>query len=362
LRVVFYYHFLGLGGVESSILNRIEALRYAGIKSEYWFSQLYGSGAQYLTTRDFVHQVDYGTSAFFNELKKVDAIVVIDFPGLIDALEKADIGAPVIFESHASFPPALERYYAALSSKIIKSIVVPSSYNQNLIRNAKVSNLDPVVIPNCIDVRKFSYQAAPVIVDDLKASSGPVILWVGRLEDEKNPLDVFRIAVAMEATNPDVRFLMVGDTPDYHEYIKNSRKLIRRKIPASIRFERQVKFEMMASLYKLAAISGGLLLSTSKFESSPMTFLEAMACRCPILSSNVGGVDNLLQQGKLGVLYRSGNISSAIKEIEQLTNLSCKRKNDRRVERAFEYVKLKHSPSESAGQYKTVLNFVTNSN
>jgi glycosyltransferase involved in cell wall biosynthesis len=355
LRVVFYYRFLGLGGVEASLLNRIEALRHEGVECEYWFSKFFGTGAEYITRRDYVRQVETGGAGLIDELKNFDVVVIIDFPQLVTALEQSNINVPVIFESHASFPPALERYYAVLGSKIIRAIVVPSTYNQSLIRNSAKSIIDPIVIPNCIDPEKFLSNRKSVALADLESWSGPVILWVGRLEDEKNPAEMLLIAKALCTDRPDICFVMVGDTPDYDEYINSLDMSLETGIPNSVNFIRHVKFDEMAYLYLLAARSGGLLLATSKFESSPMTFIEAMACGCPVLSSDVGGVGELLRNGQLGFLYQFGDIDSAAKKINQLTKLQSKNEREALIKNAVTYVNSIHAPVAIAKQYNALL-------
>ena len=48
MKLLFVYRFCGLGGVETSILNKLEALRRQGIEGYVLFSEFYGAGVMRL--------------------------------------------------------------------------------------------------------------------------------------------------------------------------------------------------------------------------------------------------------------------------------------------------------------------------
>ncbi len=358
MNVLFYYYYLGLGGVEASVLNRIVALKKRGVKAQYWYSKLYCRGAEYISKLDFIHQVDLEKPAFWEDLSQFDVVVIIDFPELVTKLEAAGFRTPVVYESHAAFPPALERYYSVLNSGLIKAVIVPSPFNRELIVNSENSCLEPVVIPNCIDTDDFANVPAPEPICQ-EVESSPIVLWVGRMGDNKNPIEALEIAGLLERSRPDIQFLMVGDTPRYEEYMQHLTSRLERGLPESARFMRQIKFEQMASIYRLVARSGGLLLSTSRYESSPMTFIESMACQCPILSTDVGGVPWLLDHGRFGMMYQLGEIEDAAEQIDRLTRSQFSAERSNLVRRAYDYVTMVHAPSKVAEQYEKVLSLVS---
>lgn len=362
MEIIFYYHFLGLGGVEVTIINRINALRSVGIKGEFWFSKFYGDGAKYIKSKSFIRQVDLRDPAFFDELQSYDAITVIDFPALIKHLESNNCSIPVVYETHASFTPALQEYYAVMESDIVSAIVVPSKFNRDLILETRKPKIKPIVIQNCIDTKLFSCDAPALMLPEVDIESGPIIIWVGRLEDEKNPQELISIARQVGTVRRDLQFLVIGDTPYYEDYLKTLEQSPESEPPKSIIFVRKVKFEGMPGIYNLAAKSGGLLLSTSLYESVPMTFIEAMACGCPILSTAVGGVEEILSNGKYGFLYKSGDIETATRLILELTDNSAFKKRNSVIQPALKYVRHHHSMSTIASQYASLLGNVVNIN
>ncbi len=104
---------------------------------------------------------------------------------------------------------------------------------------------------------------------------------------------------------------------NYDGYLHQLREDQGGLFPPSLFFVRTVNFEDMAKVYRKTADSGGFLLSTSLSESAPMTFIESMVCRCPVISSNVGGVQELIEHERTGFLYATGEIEAVVKILEE---------------------------------------------
>ncbi len=49
-----------------------------------------------------------------------------------------------------------------------------------------------------------------------------------------------------------------------------------------------------------------MLLSTSRFEAAGLVVLEALACGCPVVGPRVGGIPEMLAEGRWGSLYDPG--------------------------------------------------------
>ncbi len=49
--------------------------------------------------------------------------------------------------------------------------------------------------------------------------------------------------------------------------------------------------------------------------------MEAMACACPVLGANVGGIPDLIRDGNTGYLFRAGDIDDLASKLNSiLTN------------------------------------------
>ncbi len=68
-----------------------------------------------------------------------------------------------------------------------------------------------------------------------------------------------------------------------------------------------------------------IYVATSLFEGLPLSMLEAMSAGLPIISTNVGGVKDIIRDGENGILVESGNENAYTKAMEQMISDSEKR-------------------------------------
>lgn len=184
---------------------------------------------------------------------------------------------PVISSFHAGEPShgklklydALDRYSAFLASKVVS---VSDKISQKIPCRSEVVN-------NFVNT------------DHFERSKGNQIAFVGRLSPEKGA-DYF-IQIAKQF--PEHRFHIYGDGPLMNELVENASP--------------NVVFHGQQNTMEKIWPNIGLLLITSRHEGLPMAALEAMGRGIPIISSNVGRMSNLIEQGVNGWLYPCGNVS-----------------------------------------------------
>jgi glycosyltransferase involved in cell wall biosynthesis len=154
-------------------------------------------------------------------------------------------------------------------------------------------------------------------------------------------------------------FVVVGDAPDDYEgahtrLVRGMRATTR----AAFVFHRTVPYADMPALYRRAAVSGGALVSTSPYESHPMNLLEAMACRCPVLSTDVGGLRDVVADGVTGRLYAPGDVAGAVAILAEMLSSRGGAATARMTGRARRQILRRHSPRVVAAQYRALLDAV----
>jgi glycosyltransferase involved in cell wall biosynthesis len=356
-RVLFVYRFCGLGGVETATLAKVAALRGFGIEASVLFSEFYGDGARPLAAQPGV-TVGLDEAAVAELLRTgFDAISVIDYPDFMALLGRQAIETPILFETHCAVPSALDRFYRYLGDPRVRAIVVPSHHNRRLIRERVNPACAIVVVPNAVDGRVFRPGKVKQQALSLNMLDGEkLVLFVGRLEDGKNPGEFIRIAEKVLEQKAGIRFLLVGDFPGSYETQKQQ---LVDAITASARhafsFIRTVAHDKMPDLYRLAARTGGVLVSTSRHESLPMIFLEAMACGCPVLSTDVGGVRDVVVDGTTGRLYTPGDVDRAAVILGELLGSGNRKGIERMTRRARRQIVKHHSLRVVATRYRDLL-------
>jgi len=104
------------------------------------------------------------------------------------------------------------------------------------------------------------------------------VLAVGTIEERKNQLSIVK---ALQAKNLDLPLVLVGNPTSYcndiHKY------LAKNNIQDKVIFLKNIPEKDLAALYHLAELS----VYISVFEGFGLPVIEAMACKCPVITSNV---------------------------------------------------------------------------
>lgn len=163
-------------------------------------------------------------------------------------------------------------------------------------------------IYNCIDTTLF-YRRSPQEIKQIKARLGiktdKLILYVGRLVQEKAVDWVLRAMVKIVQLEPEAKLVIVGtsffaegkDTP----YIASLRRLAE-PIKSSVIFTGYIDNSELPALYSAAKV---FIFPVLWDDPSPKTMYEAAACEAPILATLRGGIPEIVINGSSAVLLKT---------------------------------------------------------
>ena len=123
-----------------------------------------------------------------------------------------------------------------------------------------------------------------------------IILYAGRLSDEKDPLLFLDTVKELEASGIEFTGILAGEGPLSEAVYAKIEHL---DLGASI-----ITPGFVNNIHELITASD-LLLLTSKTEGTPMIVLEAMARGCVVVSTNVGGMADIIENDNNGILVDS---------------------------------------------------------
>jgi glycosyltransferase involved in cell wall biosynthesis len=144
------------------------------------------------------------------------------------------------------------------------------------------------VLPNAVDAGFFEVQPEP-------PGEIPVILCVGNICQRKNQNSFIRALDAL-ARHKKFKVIFLGAAPEQDVYVREFFQLV--AVRAWCEFGGFADREKLKGFLRGAAF---LALPTLE-DNCPMVVLEAMAAGVPVIAANVGGVPDLIEDGKTGLL------------------------------------------------------------
>ena len=135
----------------------------------------------------------------------------------------------------------------------------------------------------------------------------PVIINIGSLVPEKNQSFLIDVFKTFKQKNNGT-LIVVGEGK-LREYLENK-----------VRVEGltgQIIFTGATTDVIPLLKSADLLLLTSKIEGLPGVILESLSCGVPVISSDVGGIPEIISDGHTGFLIRDSNVQSYVKKVEE---------------------------------------------
>ena len=158
------------------------------------------------------------------------------------------------------------------------------------------------IVPNIVPVETFSFRP--------RGPLSPKILWLRQLEPRYRPEDALQIFSALRKIHPDATLTMAGGG----SLAAKMAKEIKDRGLEGITLTGQLPPAGIPSAYAAADI----FLNTSAFDNLPLTLIEASASGLPIVSSNVGGIPDLVTDGKNGLLAPVGDVKAMTDAILRL--------------------------------------------
>ncbi len=146
-------------------------------------------------------------------------------------------------------------------------------------------------------------------------SAPPVVLFVGRLCVDKAPRLLVQAAATLRKEDRSFRLLLVGDGPE------------RDAIDALIQSEQLADIVELVGWRSSDEIRNLLRQATvfalpSFAEGLPIVLMEALAMACPVVSTNIAAIGELVEHGVNGWLIPPAELDSLIKALRESIGMS----------------------------------------
>jgi glycosyltransferase involved in cell wall biosynthesis len=150
-----------------------------------------------------------------------------------------------------------------------------------------------------------------------------IFLWVGRLNDNKDPVTVVKAFLKFAETEPGARLYMIYHTD---ELLKIIQVLLASKPTQAKSIVLIGKVAHDDLLYWFN--SADFIVSGSHYEGSGTAVCEAMSCGCVPIVTDIFSFRMITDSGKCGILYEPGNDKAALSALMETSkmNVEAKRK------------------------------------
>lgn len=202
---------------------------------------------------------------------------------------------------------------ALVKARICDCYISNTEYERNELINYGVKPHKIVNIGTGIDIEGMQCSDDDIAAFKAKHNinvNNVIVGFVGRLVKGKGVgilLDAFR---QMHKQNKHAKLLLAGGTTDYVPEIKTAMQEENLPIILIEDFEDSMKPLLFNCI--------DIFVLASQSESFGVVFLEAWACRKPVIGTNMGAVASLVKDGEDGVLFTAGDAEDLLQKINTL--------------------------------------------
>lgn len=179
-----------------------------------------------------------------------------------------------------------------------RKVIITSEFLEKYVIKSKA-----VLIPNGVDIKKFKP----------KLKKRNKLIFVGRIVPQKNLTMLFRAISTPQLKNLTVSIIGEGPQMSLLKKITNEQSL-------NVKFYGIVDYTKLPAFYSNASI----FVLPSLLEGNPKSLLEAMACGCIPIGTNVKGINDVIKNGQNGILVdlNQESLKNAIGKIIKNKRLS----------------------------------------
>ncbi len=263
--------------------------------------------------------------------QQIDLIVTQDpfSTGLVGWLLKHRFHVPLLVGNHSFFfdnaywiaeKPIQYRVFNWLGKRIIRradALRVVNVAERDKYLKLGISPQRVSLLPTPVPLERFFEPQDAGTVDtvrsQLRLQGKRILLWVGSVHEPVKDLDTLIRAAAIVVKHvPDAVLILVGDDREAGQWKSLARSL---GISESVLFAGRVPHDDLPPLYALSEF----YVHSSRYEGLAKVMLEAAASGRAIVSTAVPGIEDIVDNGRTGLLAPIGDVDQlALNAIELL--------------------------------------------
>ncbi|MFC0513795.1 glycosyltransferase family 4 protein [Mucilaginibacter angelicae] len=251
----------------------------------------------------------------------------------------------IIAQHHAEKPfNGIKKWVQRLADHYIDAYLFAShALGMTWVTNGNISSAQK--LHEVMEVSSIFYPVDRLLAQAKTGAKGqPVFLWVGRLNANKDPLNVVKAFLKFIQIQPGAKLYMIYHTDELLEEIKALLKDHHQK--EAIILVGQVPHDDLLYWYN----SADFIVSGSHYEGSGTAICEAMSCGCIPVVTDIASFRMITDNGNCGILYEAGNETAMLAAL--IAGMQLNRQEKRVL--CLNYFKTNLSFEAIAGRIRTV--------
>jgi glycosyltransferase involved in cell wall biosynthesis len=218
---------------------------------------------------------------------------------------------PIIYVQHHAERPlrSFRKVFQKLNDQFVRGYFFASSeigkewVERKLIANPRKVHEVMEVSSTFIPVSKSSARKGLGLNDE------KIYLWVGRLDQNKDPETLVKAFKAFVSKKSNVKLFVAFQSNDLLDKIAHHIAAVADKIVLLGRLDH----EQLTQWYSAA----DFIVSTSHYESGGLSICEGMSCGCIPIVSNIPSFRMMTGFGECGLLFERGNSNSLLEALQK---------------------------------------------
>ena len=222
----------------------------------------------------------------------------------------------VVIQHHAENPRnPVKRFLTRYFSSSLDGFIFSSSETYNEWLNEKIIVSSKKFSEIMEGSSNFIYKSR----DENRAKTGlagkPVFLWVGRLNENKDPLTVLSGFLKLLTNFPDAKLYMIYSEDKFKQQVVsfiNQNKLLKN----NVNLIGYVNHNHISDYYN----SADYFVLGSHYEGSGFSLVEAMSCGVVPIVTDIPSFRMITNYGQIGILWQSGEANSFYESAKKMLN------------------------------------------
>ena len=194
--------------------------------------------------------------------------------------------------------------------------IVSQKASETMLKSKTASANKLLVIYNGIDLNKFIFQdkkARKEIRKELNLKKDDkVLISIGRLFKAKGYPYLIEAIKILKSKYPDIKLLIIGEGEEKNKLETQTREL---------NLEKNIFFLGRKENVSNCLNASDIFVLASLWEGFGLAIVEAMACGLPVITTNVGGIPEIIQDKISGLLVDPKDSEILAQKIDYLLNL-----------------------------------------